>query len=111
MKRAALSLENFDTTALLRAVDAVDALRDDLNDGPTGRPPQLRTDLLKFHELAMDVFKHGAHSQVPELFDLAVELEDQVLDLTTSLEQVQETLDQLTVLRPALYPAEVEGTN
>jgi len=99
-ERDALTPENFDTTALLHAVDAVDALRGGLNDSDDGSPPQLRTDLLKLHQLAMDVFNRGAHSQVPELFDLAVELENQVLDLMTSLEQVHETLGQLTALYP-----------
>ncbi|EGH05000.1 hypothetical protein PSYAE_24178 [Pseudomonas amygdali pv. aesculi str. 0893_23] len=37
--------ENFDTTALLRAVDAVDVLREDLNDREGGGPPQLRSAL------------------------------------------------------------------
>lgn len=37
--------ENFETTALLRAVDAVDKLRDDLNDREYGAPPQIRCDL------------------------------------------------------------------
>jgi hypothetical protein len=40
-----LSPENFETAALLRAVDAVDVLRCDLNDSEHGGPPQLRTDL------------------------------------------------------------------
>ncbi|WP_233097414.1 MULTISPECIES: hypothetical protein [Pseudomonas] len=35
-----------------------------------------------------------------ELFELAVDLEDQVHSLITSLEQVQETLSQLTTLYP-----------
>lgn len=42
--------------ALLRAVDAVDVLRGDLNDSADGAPPQLRTDLLKLHQLAMAAF-------------------------------------------------------
>ncbi len=48
-----LSPENFDTTALLRTVDAIDDMRNDLNDGEYGTPPQLRADLLKLHQLAM----------------------------------------------------------
>lgn len=44
-----LSPENFETHSLLRAVDAVDELRDELNDGEFVTPPQLRTDLLKLH--------------------------------------------------------------
>lgn len=54
-----LSPENFDTTALLRAVDAVDELRSDLNDNEDGAPPQLRDDLLKLHQLAMAVFNQA----------------------------------------------------
>lgn len=95
-----LSPEKFETAALLRAVDAVDNLRDDLNDGEGGRPPQLRTDLLKLHRLAMDVINEGARSQTSNLFELAFELEDQVLAMMNSLEQVQETLSQLTALHP-----------
>lgn len=95
-----LDPENFDTTALLRAVDAVDVLRCDLSDSENGRPPQLRTDLLKLHQLAMAVFNEGSRSQVAGLFDFAVGLQDQVDHLMTSLEQVQETLSQLTVLYP-----------
>jgi hypothetical protein len=95
-----LSPENFDTTTLLSAVDAVDEMRGDLNDGEDGSPPQLRSDLLKLHQLAMAVVNSGARHQVAELFDLAVELEDQVFGLMTSLEQVQKTLSQLTALYP-----------
>jgi hypothetical protein len=93
-----LTPENFDTTALLRAVDAVDVLRGDLNDSADGAPPQLRTDLLKLHQLAMAAFNEGSRSRVAELFDLAVDLQDD--HLMTSLEQVQETLSRLTALYP-----------
>ena len=92
--------ENFDTTALLRAVDAVDVLRDDLNDSDDGGPPQLRTDLLKLHQLSMAVFNEGSRNQVADLFEFAVDLEHQVHGLMISLEQVQETLSRLTVLYP-----------
>ena len=51
--------------ALLRAVDAVDELREDLNDGEDYRPPQLRTDLLKLHQ--------SAHLRVTRMMDLPQE--------------------------------------
>lgn len=95
-----LNAASFETTELLRTVDAVDELRKDLNDGDDGSPPQLRTELLKLHQLAMAVFNGGVRSQVPELFDVAAELEDQVNELMTSLEQVQVTLSELTALYP-----------
>ncbi len=95
-----LTPENFDATALLRAVDAVDELRGELNDGEDGGPPQLRADLLKLHQLAMAVINQGSRSQVADLFEFAVDLEDQVLGMTNALEQVQDTLSQLTALYP-----------
>ena len=64
-----LTPENFATTLLLCAIDAVDEMRNDLNDGEYGTPPQPRTHLLKRHQLAMAVFNEGARSQVAELFE------------------------------------------
>ncbi len=78
----------------------MDELRSDLNDNEDGAPPQLRDDLLKLHQLAMAVFNQGSRSQVADLFELAVDLEDQVQGMMTALEQVQETLSQLTALYP-----------
>lgn len=95
-----LNQADFDTTALLRAVDAVDELRAALSDGDYDRPPQLRTDLLKLHQLAMSVFHNGARHSVAELFDMAVDLQSEVDALMSSLEQVQETLDTLAALYP-----------
>ena len=48
----------------------------------------------------MAVFNEGARSQVGGLFELTVDLEDQVFGLLASLEQIQETLSQLTALYP-----------
>jgi hypothetical protein len=95
-----LTPETFDTMGLLHAVDAIDELRADLNDGDGGAPPQLRTDLLHLHQKAMAVFNEGSRSQVAELFELAGELEDQVSTMTTLLERVEETLAGLTKLYP-----------
>ena len=95
-----LSPEHFETHSLLRAVDAVDELRDDLNDGEYAAPPQLRTDLLKLHQLAKAVINEGSRSQVADLFDLAGDLDEQVSYMMTKLEEVQETLSRLMALYP-----------
>jgi hypothetical protein len=50
--------------------------------------------------MALAMFNRGTRDQVAELFGFAVELEDQVLGLMASLEQVEETLTQLTELYP-----------
>ena len=92
--------ENFETTELLSAVDTVDSLRDDLNDGECSRPPELRTNLLKLHKLAMAVVNNGARGQASEMFDLATHLEEQVSHMRTNLEQIQDTLAKLIALYP-----------
>lgn len=74
-----------------------------MNDNEDGGPPQLRTDLLKLHQLAMAVFNQGSRSQVADLFEFAVDLEDQVLGMMTALEQVQKTLSQMTALYPESF--------
>ena len=81
----------------------MDELRGDLNDTDEGDPPQLRTDLLKLHQFAMAVFNDGSRSQVANLFECALDLEDQVLGMMAVLEQVQETLSQLTQLYPKSF--------
>lgn len=60
-----LSPENFETHSLLRAVDAVGDLRDNLNDGEYATPPQLRTGLLKLHQLAMRSSTRGLAARWP----------------------------------------------
>jgi hypothetical protein len=95
-----LAPEHFDTTSLLRAVDAVDEMRVDLSNGEYGEPPQIRTDLLELHQLAMAVFNEGSRSQVAKLFESAVDLEEQIFSLMTSLEKAQKPLTKLTDLYP-----------
>ena len=95
----------FDTTALLRAVDAVDEMRDYLNDDEFGGPPQMRTNLLRLHQLAMGVFNQGARSDVGKMFEVAAELDDVATALTQALEQIQETLSEIM----ALYPESLSG--
>jgi hypothetical protein len=104
--------ENFETTDLLRAVDAVDTLRDDLNDGENRRSPELRTNLLKLHQLAMAVVNNGSCSQASGMFELAIDLDEQVSHMMNALEQVQETLAKLVALYPeSLSDADPQGGN
>ncbi|HHT1384100.1 TPA: hypothetical protein ACTYCW_004774 [Escherichia coli] len=55
-----ISPDNFETASLLRAVDAIDDLRGDFSDGEYSAPPQIRTDLLRLHEIAMAVINEGS---------------------------------------------------
>ncbi len=60
----------------------------------------MRTNLLKLHQLAMDVVNKGWTSQARELFELADELEMQVSDMVEALRDIQQTLHKLTSLFP-----------
>ena len=92
--------ENFDTYWLLSAVDQLDKVRGYLA-GPDGwKPPEIRSDLLKLHQMAMDVVNKGWTDQAREFFELAHDLGVQVFDMVEALEYIQETLDKLTALYP-----------
>jgi hypothetical protein len=93
--------ENFDTKELLSAVDAVDELRGHLNDQENCIPPQIRTDLLTLHQLAMAVVNEGSRSQAEELFTLADELHGQVHQMLEYMEQISNALTALIALQPA----------
>lgn len=92
--------DNFETTLLLDAVKEIDATRTHLGDGENWEPPQIRTDLLKLHQLAMDVVNKGWTENAQDLFEMANDLEMQVSDIIESLESVQNTLNKLLELYP-----------
>src|SRR5579871_6381306 len=92
--------ENFETMWLLSAVDDIDNLRGYLGDGPNFEPPEIRTDLLKLHQLAMDVVNNGWTSALPELRELADDLEVQTSEMMDILEKVQKVLQKLNHLLP-----------
>jgi hypothetical protein len=75
-----------------------------LSDGDGHRPPEIRDRLLKLHQLAMDVINRGQKGKAQALFDLAVELEDEVEDIMESMKTIHATVTQLT----ALYPPSLE---
>lgn len=92
--------ENFETTWLLDAVDHLDELRAYLGDGSPLEAPEIRTDLLKLHSLAMEVVNNGSQSRLQEMIDLAFDLEDQTSDMMAALEKIQEVIQQLINLLP-----------
>src|SRR6201987_5120656 len=65
-----------------------------------GRPSSVPTNLLKLHELAMAVDNNGSRSQASKMFDLAMDLDEQVSHMMNELEQVQDTLAKLLALYP-----------
>jgi hypothetical protein len=92
--------ENFETTWLLDAVGHVDELRGYLNDGEYGRPPEIRDDLLKLHGMAMDVVNNGWDTDLKKMAELAVGIEDEILDMTHHMDALHQILTKLTELLP-----------
>ena len=48
----------------------------------------------------MDVVNHGLTDHAQELFELAVDIEDQLCDLSEAQEKVRDTISKLTKLYP-----------
>ena len=48
----------------------------------------------------MDVVSHGVTSRARALFELAIEIEDQLSDISEALEKIQDTIGKLTDLYP-----------
>lgn len=94
-------LTAFDTTALLRAVDDLDLMREHL-DGDGHKPPEMRNDLLRLHGFAMRVVNEGwtDTTTTEGMFDLAADLEDRIDDLSDALDRMRETIGELAALAP-----------
>lgn len=52
----------------------------------------------------MDVVNHGVTSRAQALFELAIEIDDQLSDLSEALEKIQDTIGKLTDLYPREPP-------
>jgi len=92
--------ENFETTWMLTAVDHIDLLRTHLGDGEYAKPPEIRTDMLKMHGMAMELVNQGWTGQANDLFGMADDMEMQVSEMMKSLEYIQSILLKLTTLFP-----------
>lgn len=90
--------EQFETSDLLDAVGHVDILSRELSDGANLRPPAIRKELLRLHQLAMDVSHRGNLTQAQEMCDLAFAIEDQLFTIWESFKAVEETIQGITNL-------------
>ena len=90
--------EKFETTDLLEAVGHLDILRQELADGAGLRPPEIRQELLKLHQVAMDVSHRGDLSQAQTMFDLAFEIEDRLFTIWESFKAIEKTVQGITDL-------------
>ena len=94
--------ENFETTTLLTAVDKIDQMRGYLSDREYCQPPEIRDDLLKLHQLAMEVVNKGYQDAeaVSELFDVADGIDKQLFEIMEAMQYVQKTVEGLMELYP-----------
>ena len=92
--------DGFDKRSLTHAIDELDKMRCQLDDLKYHNPSEIRNDILKLCDLAMDVVHHGVTSRAQALFELAIEIEDQLSDISEALEKIQDTIGKLTDLYP-----------
>ena len=105
--------EKFDTMRILDAVEALDEVRpvisDQFNKDGFPRPPQIRDLLLSLHEKAHEIINgEFQHDTDKSMFDLAWELEDELLSVVEKLEGILKVITDLTDLSPPLYDDEDE---
>jgi hypothetical protein len=93
--------ENYETAWLLNAIDHIDNLRGHLGDGEHFQPPEIRTDFLKLHGLAMDVVNNGREGRLREMAELAEDLDIQLSDMMEEMEALHRILSNLIQLLPA----------
>lgn len=91
-------LAAIDTRAILAAVGDLEDLRDHLADGDDDEPPEMRTDILNLHRLAMAA-ANGA-SDNAELFDLAIDLADRLDDMADIVDRLSRTVNAIATLAP-----------
>jgi len=95
--------ENFMPSCLLDAVNDCDALRASFNDRDGRRPPEIRETLLRLHALVLEVVNRAHESRAREFFDLAADLDDELVEASASLERIQRTLAKLADLYPESF--------
>jgi len=92
--------ENFETMDLIYAVDHIDKLRSFLGDRANLQPPEIRDDMMKLHELAMDVVNHRSDDSLVEFANLTEDINSDIYMMMQSLEKIQETIRKLIELMP-----------
>ncbi len=95
--------ENFETFDILTAIDHLDSARGYIADQSLNTPPELRINLLKLHDLAMNVIGYGDKDkqQIKELFELADDIEWDLNNAISSLKAVRKVVRNLTALCPS----------
>ena len=85
----------FETRRLFQAVEDVDLLRSRLSDeGIT--PPELRTDLLRLHGLALRWTNTDSAADAEAAFDLASDVESETWEVLEAATRLYETVTELT---------------
>ncbi len=98
--------ENFETRNILDAVTALDELRqifsDDCTNDGIPAPPELRSKLFELHEKANRIINGEFRYKTDDgMFDLALDIEDEIDCAVEQLEQLQEVISKLTDLTPS----------
>jgi len=88
-------VDSIETRDILDAVDKVDEVRGYFGDGPNGEPPEIRTKLLRLHEMGMDFVNRGRKSKAREFFDLNEELAAELFQAHEAIEAAWQILENI----------------
>ena len=93
--------EEFDTTRLLYAADALDRMRSILGDTIMYAPPEIQDNLLRLHKITLEQQEIAEYPDIDEeVFDLAWELESDLYEIQEAAESILKVLNDLTELSP-----------
>ncbi len=92
--------DDFDTTTILAAVDVVAELRGYFADREDGVPLELRDDILKLHQLAMDVVHLKFRNKALGVFNWVGDIEIELTELVGDLKAVGDAVGKLANQRP-----------
>jgi len=96
--------EKFETMQILYAVDELDKARSVISDrfNPDGfpKPPELREKLLDLHQKAHHIINEYDCKTDMGMFDLALEIEEEIYDALEALEAMHKTINDLVDLAP-----------
>lgn len=95
--------ENFDSSEILEAVDAVDKLRGLFADRDICRPPEIREDLMNLHGVVFEsITQNGTHEEEANMLEMVIDIEDVLVDAREAIEQISDVMDRLQALVPDL---------
>ena len=99
---------DYDTTRIFYAVDALDKVRYVIGDDEDFRPPEIRQQLLRIHKLASNTLTGGYNLTDEEVEELASLVDEADMTIFDMVEELKKILAALRPLREKMFSWEEE---